>query len=72
MYCIVSSIHIAYCFVHIAIRIVSGFFRIDPALLISPVGPARNQSNRVEIMNHVMPATLTGLKIHYTFLLTKF
>jgi len=31
--CIVSSIHIAYCFVHIAIRIVSVFSRIDPALL---------------------------------------
>ena len=30
--CIVSSIRIAYCFVRIAIRIVSVFFRIDPAL----------------------------------------
>jgi len=31
--CIVSSIRIAYCFVGIAIRIVSDFFRIDPALV---------------------------------------
>jgi len=32
--CIVSSIRIAYCFVRIAIRIVSSFFRIDPALVM--------------------------------------
>ena len=31
--CIVPSIRIAYCFVRIAIRIVSVFFRIDPALI---------------------------------------
>ena len=35
--CIVSSIRIAYCFVRIAIRIVSGFFRVDPALFITTV-----------------------------------
>ena len=36
--CIVSSIRIAYCFVRIAIRIISVFFRIDPALTFENIG----------------------------------
>ena len=45
--CIVSSIRIAYCFVRIAIHIVSGFFCIDPALTTSMSPVYVNVSHKI-------------------------